>query len=447
MPTYALVDGNSFYASCQIAFQPNIAQRPVVVLSNNDGCVVAANQIAKDLEKDLGRNYGSGGYHAATSKSMMFQPYFKVAPLLKKHNTVVFSSNYELYADMSQRMHSISAQFTHRQEIYSIDESFLDFSQIAKTELEPHAHKLKQQVMQWIGIPVAVGIGHSKTQAKLANHLAKKMPQFNGVLDLANLHPTTQDALYKQVKVGNVWGIGKRLSQQLIDNKIETAYDLKHANIKTLRKRFSVNMERTVRELNGEACLGFEETPDDKKNIVSSRSFGTLVEDFDSLRAAVCTYTATAAEKLRAQNSVCQRITVWITPPPYQQNLPQYRNQITVPLVYPSDSTILLSKMATRALKQIWRPGYQYQKASVMLSNISAKTSLQVDMFAPNPVYSGNPKSDSLMHTLDKLNKVMGKQTVQLASSGLKEKHWKMNRRLMSPRYTTRWEDLLPVKS
>jgi len=449
MPTYALVDGNSFYASCQIAFQPALKNHPVVVLSNNDGCIVAANQIAKDLEKNLKqtRNYGAGGYHAAVPDSMMFQPYFKVAPLLKKHHTVIFSSNYELYADMSQRMHSISAQFASRQEIYSIDESFLDFSSIPKQALLEHANALKQRVYQWIGIPVAVGIGRSKTEAKLANHLAKKIPQYNGVLDLSNIAADTREALYRKVKVGSVWGIGKRLSKQLIANNINTAYDLSCANRKTLRKQFSVNMERTVRELNGEACLRFDETPDDKKNIVSSRSFGHLVSDFDAMRAAVASYTATAAEKLRAQNSVCQLITVWITTPPYQKQHPQYRNQISIPLIYPSDSTILLTKLAHRALKQVWQPGFQYQKASVMLSKIQPKSALQVDLFAPDPLFSGNPKSDRLMQTVDRLNRQMGKQTIQLASSGLQNKNWKMNRRLMSPRYTTRWEDLLKVKA
>lgn len=446
MPTYALVDGNSFYASCQIAFQPNIEKHPVVVLSNNDGCVVAANQIAKDLEKNALPDYGSGGYRAAHSKSMMFQPYFKVAPLLKKHNTVVFSSNYELYADMSQRMHSITAQFTHRQEIYSIDESFLDFSHISAPQLNEHAFALKHRVKQWIGIPVAVGMGQSKTQAKLANHLAKTVPQFNGVLDLGNLPPSTQDALYKQVKVGNVWGIGKKLSQKLSRYNIETAYDLKFANIKTLRKCFSINLEKTIRELNGEACFKFEENPNDKKSIVSSRSFGTLVEDFASLREAITYYTGIAAEKLRQQNSVCQCITVAITTPRFQRNLPQYSNQLTLPLIYPSNNTILLSKMANHALQTIWKSGYRYQKASVTLSHIKPKHALQIDLFVPDSAYSSNRKSECLMHTVDILNKKMGKQTIQLASSGLRNKQWKMNRRLMSPRYTTRWEELLLVK-
>jgi len=447
-PVYALVDGNSFYASCQIAFQPELMHRPVVVLSNNDGCIVAANHIAKQLQKDrlAPKHYGSGGYHSATPQSMMFQPYFKVASFLKRHRAAIFSSNYELYADMSQRMHNITAQFASRQEIYSIDESFLDFSHIDPSERTEHAQTLKQHVQQWIGIPVAVGIGRSKTQAKLANHLAKKNPQFHGVLDLSNLQTETLNALYKKVDVSDIWGVGKRLSEQLIRRDINNAYELTNANQATLRKHFSVNMERTVRELNGQACLSFHDTPDDKQNIVSSRSFGTLVTDFNELRQAVSSYTAVASEKLRKQQSVCQRLTVWVTTPPYQNQYPQYQNQYSVPLIYPSDNAILLTKIAHRALQKIWRPGYHYQKASVMLSQIQPKTALQTDLFAPNPKYSGNPQSDRLMQTMDRLNQRMGKHTIQLASSGV-HKNWSMNRKLMSPRFTTQWQEIPIVKA
>ncbi|WP_029408262.1 Y-family DNA polymerase [Thiomicrorhabdus sp. Milos-T2] len=443
MTIYALVDGNSFYASCQIAFQPGLVNRPVVVLSNNDGCIVAANQIAKnlDLQHIKTNSMGSGGYHAATPDSMMFQPFFKVAPLLKRYNTAVFSSNYELYADMSQRMHAISAQFATRQEIYSIDESFLDFTGMPKESLHSHALALKKRIAQWIGIPVAVGIGHSKTQAKLANHLAKT--NADGVLDLTQMPESALDALYKKVKVGKVWGIGKRLSEQLINQEIKTVYDLKSANSKTLRKRFSVNVERIALELNGQACFDFHEKPDNKQNIVSSRSFGQNVLDFTTMREAVSSYTATAAAKLRKQQSTCQALTVFINTPRYQTHLAQYQNQYTLPLIYPTDSTILLTKIALRALQHIWYEGYEYQKAGVMLTNIQTKTNLQPDLFAPNPQYSGNPKSDNLMKALDNINQKMGKNTLQLASSGLQKNRWQMNRNLMSKRYTTRWEELL----
>ena len=449
MTIYALVDGNSFYASCQIAFQPGLANRPVVVLSNNDGCIVAANQMAKNIDfKHVKTNsMGSGGYYAATPDSMMYQPFFKVAPILKRYKTAIFSSNYELYGDMSQRMHAISRQFAARQEIYSIDESFLDFTGMDKTTLNQHATQLKERIFQWIGIPVAVGIGSSKTQAKLANHLAKVMPNCQGVFDLNQMSETTRNTVYKTIKVSKVWGVGKRLAAQLNAQEIHTVYDLISLNPKTLRKQFSINVERIVLELNGQACLGFHESPANKQNIVSSRSFGRNVTEFNAMRQAVSSYTAIAAEKLRKQNSTCKAISVSITTPPYQSQLSQYANQFTMPLVYPSDSTILLTKIALHALKKIWQPGYEYQKASVMLLNIQENQSLQIDLFASNPNYSGNPKSDNLMQVLDKINQKMGKNTLQLASSGLQKQDWKMNRNLMSARYTTRWDELLMVKA
>lgn len=447
MPIYALVDGNSFYASCQIAFDPSLKNRPVVVLSNNDGCIVAANALAKQLDQQLSHPFSSGGYHAARQDSMMFQPYFKVAALLQKHRAAVFSSNYELYADMSQRMHRITAQFAPRQEIYSIDESFLDFSELEQESLTDYAQQIKNTVQQWIGIPVAIGIGASKTQAKLANHIAKQHPHLNGVLDLTALSDSTKNTLFKQVKVNNIWGVGKQISQQLERKNILTAYDLKQCDLKTIRKQFSVNLERTLLELNDQACLSFHENITDKQQIISSRSFGQLVDNFSEMRQAVASYTANAAQKLRQQSGVCKRISVAISTPPYRQNTPQYSNQVSLPLVYPSDSTVLLTKMAMRALQQIWRPNIHYLKASVTLSQTSKKGALQTDLFAPNPTYSGNQKSDQLMQVLDQINLQMGKNTLQLASSGLQQQSWRMNRNRMSPRYTTRWDELLSVKA
>lgn len=447
MPIFALIDGNSFYASCQIAFQPALQNRPVVVLSNNDGCIVAANGHAKALDQKLVRSLGSGGYHAARANSMMFQPYFKVAKLLKQHNAAVFSSNYELYADMSQRMHHIIGQFSPHQEIYSIDESFLELSTLPIDNLSDYAQQIKQRVHQWLGLPVAVGIASSKTLAKLANHLAKKQPNLNGVLDFESLSHNTQSLLLKQVKVGQVWGIGKRLSQQLEAKHIHTAYDLQQACPKSIRKQFSVNVERIVAELNGQACFSLHETHPNKQQIISSRSFGQLVESHALMKQAVASYTATAAQKLRQQNSVCKRISVYITTPPFQTDRPQYRNLCQIPLIYPSDNSALLSKVAIKALNQIWKPGYAYQKAAVTLTDLSEKGALQTDLFAPNPRYSGNPKADQLMQVMDELNHKMGKGTLNLANCGLQQQtRWRMNRNLMSPRYTTRWNELLIVR-
>lgn len=447
MPVFALVDANSFYASCEIAFNPKLEQRPVVVLSNNDGCIVAANKIAKDLAKQFAsKDFGRGGYQSAKPTSMMFQPYFKLQGFLKRFNAAVFSSNYELYGDMSARMHRLLGSFAARQEIYSIDESFLDLSGMQKWNLTEYGHTIRRTIKQGLGLPVAVGIGHSKTLAKLANHLAKKIDHYDGVLDLTALSEPSVNALLKQVEVGDVWGVGRQLSAQLKAMHIHTAYDLKTANVKTLRKQFSVVMERTVMELNNQSCLSLEEVAPHKQQIVSSKSFGQPVTEYAYLEQAVSSYTARAAEKLRRQQSTCQYISVYIRTNPFKEHEPYYSQHHTYGLVYPTDNTLLLVKMAKRALKHIYQPGLVYQKAAITLSDIQPKGALQLDVFAPNPKYSANPKSDALMETLDKINQRMGRGTIQLAAEGLHHKqHWQMRRNLCSPRYTTRINEILTV--
>ena len=446
MAVFALVDANSFYASCEIAFNPALEGRPVVVLSNNDGCIVAANKIAKDLAKQYSQNYGRGGYQSAKPTNMMFQPYFKVSKFLERFNTAVFSSNYELYGDMSARMHRMLGEFASHQEIYSIDESFLDFSGMQKWNLTEYAQTIKQTIQQGLGLPVAVGIGHSKTLAKLANHLAKKMDGYNGVLDLTALSEPIVNNLLSRVQVGDVWGVGRKLSEQLISMKINSALDLKQADLKSIRKRFSVVMERTVLELNGQACLALEDVPPAKKQIISSKSFGQSVSSLDYLEQAVATYTTRASEKLRAQGSVCQYISVAIRTNPFNERESFYANHHTYGLVYPTDSTILLVKMAKRALKRIYQPGLNYHKAAITLSDIQPKGAMQLDVFAQAPKFSANPKSDALMAVMDKINQTMGRGSVQLAAEGLHHKaHWEMRRNHCSPRYTTRIDEVLTV--
>ncbi|SFR52631.1 Y-family DNA polymerase [Thiomicrospira sp. ALE5] len=448
MLIFALVDANSFYASCEISFRPDLAKRPVVVLSNNDGCIVAANQIAKDLANQHTQNYGSGGYASAKPTSMMFQPYFKVASFLERHNTAVFSSNYELYGDMSARMHRMLGEFAAAQEIYSIDESFLDLTGMTGLvgDLTAYAQMIKQKIHQGLGLPVAVGIGSSKTLAKLANHLAKKRVQFKGVLDLTAVSEDTLNALLKQVEIGDVWGVGRRYADKLVAMGIKSAYDLKVANIKTLRKQFGVIMERMVRELNGQACLTLEMVPPDKKQIVRSKSFGQPVHDLKKLEQAVATYAARAAEKLRQQHGVCQYLSVSIRTNPFKQDQPFYANHHAMGLVYPTDSTILITKLAKRLLKRIYQPGCAYHKAAVCLGEISVKGAMQLDVFAPDPQYSANPKSDALMSVMDKVNAKFGKGSLELASQGLKQKEqWAMRRAMCSPRYTTRIDEVMVV--
>lgn len=449
-PLFALVDGNSFYASCEIAFQPKLANRPVVVLSNNDGCIVAANAVAKSLGEQWMQqrgSLGSGGYRSAVPTNMMFQPYFKIKPLLDRYQAAVFSSNYELYADMSSRMHRLVGRFAPRQEIYSIDESFLDLSGLSHLDLTQYGLQIKQTVQQGIGIPVAVGIAQTKTLAKLANHLAKKQLSQQGVFDLTQFKDEALNALLAQVGVEKIWGIGRQLAKQLQQDHIQTVRDLKMANAKRIRQRYGVVVERTLRELNGESCLALESVRANKQQIICSRSFGIALQRYQEMESAVVNYACRAAEKLRQQQSVCNFVTVWVTTNPFDDKRPVYRNQQTIGLIYPSDNSSLLTKLVKRALKQIWVPGLSYQKAGVILSEIAAKGALQEDIFAPNPTYSGNPKQAKLMALMDQLNLTSGKNTLFLAAAGIPDKQgWHMKRDLMSPRYTTCWDELLTVR-
>ena len=449
MTCFALIDGNGFYAACETVFQPHLAKKPVVVLSNNDGCVVAANAPAKALQAELAQTARRVNRYKRGSpmpEKLMFQPYFKVQWLLEKHQAAVFSSNYELYADMSARMHRLIGSFSPHQEIYSIDESFLALEGYQHYDLTQYGHEIKRTVKQGLGLPVAVGFGKTKTQAKLANHLAKKRSAYHNVLDLSGLPDAALDAIFHKVDVGDIWGVGRRLSQRFKAQGVHTARQLKNANLKTLRKQYGVVVERLVRELNGESCLALEEVADNKKQIIASRSFGKEVTALVSLEQAVVTYVSRAAEKLRQQQSVCGFVTVFIQTHPFKAHTPAYQNSLTLPMIYGSDSSILLAKLARRALKQIYRPGYRYHKAGVVLSEIRDKTTFQPDLFAPNPRYSGNAKQDKLMALMDELNQTQGKQTVHLASAGMPEKRdWAMKRQRLSPRYTTRWDELMPV--
>ncbi|MDX1796404.1 MAG: Y-family DNA polymerase [Hydrogenovibrio sp.] len=446
MATYALIDGNSFYASCQMAFDPSLWQKPVVVLSNNDGCIVSANAKAKALDKQLTRSLGDGGYRAATPGSFMFQPYFKVKALLEQHQTVAFSSNYELYADMSNRMHTIIGTFGPHQEIYSIDESFLNLTGLESQDLTALGQEIKQTVFQWLHLPVAVGIGATKTLAKLANHLAKNDSNYQGVLDLNTLSPSTKNWVFKHTDVGKVWGVGKKMSANLKSNGIRTVYDLQQANPGRIRRRYSITLEKIVRELNGECCLSSQELSNPKQQIISSRSFGQAVTDVKSMEQALVSHTANAAKKLRQQNGVCDYITLYFKTDSFNRQASQYQPSHTLALPYASDDTILLAKAVKQGLRQIWRPGYPYKKAGVILSGLSPKGPVQQDCFLPAPDPVQHLKHERLMQLTDRINLIMGDHTLYHSSEGIKHKtSWQMNRNLMSGRYTTRWNELPKV--
>ena len=422
MRNIALIDVNNFYVSCERVFDPKLEDKPVVVLSNNDGCAVARSNEVKALGVKMG------------------QPWFQFKDLARKHGILIYSSNYTLYADMSSRVMNILSTFSPNQEVYSIDECFLDLTGFRDTPA--YGHTIRNTIKQWVGLPVCVGIGSTKTLAKLANHIAKKFPKLDGVCDLNSMTPFQQDIWFKTIEVGEIWGIGRRLAPKLNQQAINTVYDLKQASSTTMRSKFSVVMEKIVRELNGISCIALEEVTPPKKEIVSSRSFGIKVTDLASLEEAVSLYMSRAAEKLRRQNSYAGEVHVFINTSRFNEPKKNYANSIRIPLPTQTASTIVLTKAAAWGLRKIYRRGYEYQKAGVMLSGLVNAETRQADLFGLVPK---GYTSQALMNVVDSINNRMGQGTIKLASEGF-IKTWSMRRENKSQNYTTDWNDLVCVK-
>ena len=418
MPVFALVDCNNFYASCEKLFRPDLKDTPVVVLSNNDGCVVARSREAKSLGIKMG------------------VPAFQIKAEIQRHGILPFSSNYALYADLSSRVMRTLEEMAPRVEVYSIDEAFLDLTGIESVlSLVEFGQQVRERIGHWIGITVCVGIAPTKTLAKLANHAAKKYPATQGVVDLTN--PDRQRRLLALVPVDDVWGVGKRLSKRLNALGITTALDLANASPRAIRDQFSVVLERTVRELNGESCIELEEIPPTKKQIVCSRSFGVKVTQFELLREAVCEYATRATEKLRKEQQQAKVLTVFIRTSPFKDNEPQYSNSASGELLIPSCDTRDFIELANHLLKRIWKDGFRYAKAGVMLSDFYDPGMFQPGLFDDVSIRSN---SQQLMSVLDTINQ-SGAGKVFFAGQGTK-KDWSMKREHLSPAYTTRWDQL-----
>ena len=423
---FALVDGNNFYVSCERVFNPRLEGRPVVVLSNNDGCVVARSSEARALDIGMG------------------VPVFKVRDIIRRHKVVVLSSNYTLYGDMSQRMMAVIGQFSPRQEIYSIDESFVDLAGFGHLDLRAYGEEMRRRVRTWVGIPTCVGIAPTKTLAKLANRCAKKRPEYGGVCDWSRLHPAQLEHLLSTFPAGDVWGIGHRWGAKLLAMGIRSARDLATADAALLRDRFGVVMERTARELRGISCLSLEEIGADRKQIVSSRSFGRATRSLGDLEEAVTQYTCRAAEKLRRQGSVCAVLQVFLQTNSFNADEPQYHPVATVKLVTPSDDSLRLTGAALSGLRRIYRPGFRYVKAGVMFNEIQPAAVRQMQLFedGEEPACAREAGARSrLMAVMDSVNRRAGRGTLQLASAGTRNA-WAMKREQMTPAYTTQWKEL-----
>jgi DNA polymerase V len=419
MRSIALIDVNNFYVSCERVFNPKLNNKPVVVLSNNDGCAISRSNEAKALGIKMG------------------EPWFKCQEIARKHHVQGLSSNYALYADMSNRVMTILRDFSPNQEVYSIDECFLDLTGFHN--LRSYGQEMRSRILKWTGLPVCVGIGATKTLAKLANHCAKKMPEFNGVCDFGQFTELELNALLKKIDVGEVWGIGRRITARLISLGINTAYDLKHADPEYLRQQFSVVIAKTVSELNGTVCIELEEISPPRKQILSTRSFGRPVRDYNSLAEAITLYMSRAAEKLRDQHSVAGTLHVYIRTNPHKPDDAQYANGMTISLPSPTDDTIRLVNVALWILRRLYTRGYNYAKAGVYLSDIAPRTSVQIDLFTEARPAN---RSQNLMGTIDRINAKMGRDSIKLASEGINYA-WKMRSSRKSPNYTTSWDELI----
>ncbi|EDS5484296.1 translesion error-prone DNA polymerase V subunit UmuC [Salmonella enterica subsp. enterica] len=411
---YLLCDVNSMYASCEQLFRPDLKNRPVVVLSNNDGACVALNRAAKALGIKRGA------------------PFFQVKDLVRRHCVVVFSSNYALYGDMSARVCAVLESLAPELTVYCIDEAFLTITGIDASEsFSDFGHRVKNTVLQHTGLACGIGIAQTRTLAKLANHAAKTWPATKGVVVLTERH--RQRKLLNLLPVSEVWGIGRRLTTRLESMGIKTALQLADAHLPFIRKNFGVTVERTVRELNGISCISVDELPA-KEQIICSRSFGERITTLQAMHEAVCQYAERAAEKLRGERRYCRHITVFVRTSPFS-NEPYYSNSASQKLMVATQDTRDIVAAAVRALDKIWRDGFRYQKAGIMLNDFTERAG-QIDLFDDTP-----PRANSaaLMEVLDNLNHAGNR--VWFAGQGI-AKGWKMKRDMLSPAYTTNWKDL-----
>jgi DNA polymerase V len=418
MKVFALVDCNNFYASCERVFDPSLKNRPIVVLSNNDGCIVARSNEARALGIPMG------------------VPFFESKAVIKKHKVAVFSSNYQLYGDMSQRVMDSLRRFAPDMEVYSIDEAFLRLDHLQPRNLVDYCATLRAKVMQWTGIPVSIGIGPSKVLAKVANRVAKKQTD-DGVFDIRSQQ--AQDEILNTLDVEKLWGIAGRWAERLGRIGIEKASELRDASPTIIRKHLSVVGERIVRELKGQSCIDLEDIQP-RKNIMSSKSFGTLLTKKEPMEEALANYAARACEKLRQQNSRAQAVYVFVQTNGFRKTDRQYNNALTRSLTVPTSDTRLIIEAAKFCLSRIYKPGYRYKKTGIMLLDLIPATLEQKHLFVDCDQRPG----DHLMAMVDRINREHGPDTLFFGAQGV-TREWKMRCGSRSPRYTTQWDELLRV--
>ena len=413
---YALVDCNNFYASCERVFRPSLKSKPVVVLSNNDGCVIARSNESKQLGIKMG------------------EPAFKIKSIIEKNKIHVFSTNFALYGDMSQRVMNTLSNLLPFIEIYSIDEAFLDLRKFNKKDIADICFKIIKKVFQNTGIPVSIGVGRTKTLSKIANHIAKKR---KGVFILEKKN---EDEILNNFSVEDIWGVGRKLSFFLHSRNIKTAKKLKYSNLIWARSNMTIVGEKMIKELRGEECFILDSSHSDKKSICTSRTFGHMVSDFEDLSSSIAMYATRCAEKLRFQKSCTHYAYVFIQTNPYRKDLKQYIQSKIVKFSVATDNTSEIIDSVLSALQDIYKKGYQYKKAGVILGGIIKKYEVQGNLFDN----LDRDSNDKILNTVDSINKKMGQDMIRYAALGYRKK-WKLKQEQLSPCYTTRWKDLLII--
>ena len=415
----ALIDCNNFYASCERIFNPKLMRKPIVVLSNNDGCIITRSAEAKKLGIKMG------------------EPYFKVKKIIDKNNVKVFSSNYSLYGDISQRVMETLARFAPDIEIYSIDEAFLGLNGFENYELSKYCSYIRRTIKKWVGIPVSIGVSSTKTLSKIANNLAKKNKEYDGVCLLKTWFDINE--ALKLTPIEDVWGIGRRLSSFLQRYNINTAYDFIQLDKGWVRKNMGVVGEKTFLELCGVSCIELDLIPSDKKSCCVSRSFSKPIEKIYDLEESVSAYGTRVSEKIREEGLVAESMSVFVLTNHFNRKEKQYSNSIKLQLPFPTNNSIKIVKRTLEGIRKIYREGYRYKKAGVILYGLSKSSQTK------GLLDYDRESSDIIMNTMDRINERYGSSTIRLASEGI-EKSWKMRRESVSPCYTTSFNDLVEVK-
>ncbi|WP_075382531.1 Y-family DNA polymerase [Acinetobacter pittii] len=423
---FFLIDVNNMYVSCERVFDPSLNNKPVIVLSNNDGCAVARSNESKSLNIKMG------------------VPLFQIKDIVQKHNVVVLSSNYAMYAEMSRRFHTILGSYVTDEEVepYSIDECFVDFSAYEKNfDLEKVGQQMRQQIWKWLGLPVCVGIGRSKTESKIANHIAKKNPGFNSVCDLVSMDPCNKEYYFSLIDVSEVWGVGRKHAKKLHSMGVKSVLDLACTEAREMQRQFSIVMARTINELQGISCIEIEDTPPSKKQIIKSCSFGAKVTELDDLKEAIAMHAQEACKRLRDEELLCGCLLVFVQSSPFDESSPFYNKSITGAFSEPTDCATDFVRAAVKMVSDIFKEGIKYKKCGVILTGLEPKAGHTYDLLTN---FEHIEKKECLMKAMDGIHSKFGKKKLGVGPCFIPNRNWSMSRDKLS-KNPFKWNELLRV--